>query len=170
MGEKDVTIRVYVTSQYTHPLTNHKQQRLSGGSGEFSSFSVCSSLSMCHDDVIKWKQFPRYWPFVRRIHRSPVKSPLKGQWRGTLLFCLICVWINGSVNNLDAGDLRRHRLWRHCNVMIWIPGLSVFGWTSTKLFCIPKQRHKCIIYVTLDFDIDVISSKLLDYCFWVIIT
>ena len=23
-----------------------------------------------HDDVIKWKQFPRYWPFVRGIHRS----------------------------------------------------------------------------------------------------
>ena len=23
-----------------------------------------------HDDVIKWKHFPRYWPFVRRIHRS----------------------------------------------------------------------------------------------------
>ena len=32
-----------------------------------------------HDDVIKWKQFPRYWPFVRRIHRSPVNSPHKGQ-------------------------------------------------------------------------------------------
>ena len=25
-----------------------------------------------HDDVIKWKHFPRYWPFVRGIHRSPV--------------------------------------------------------------------------------------------------
>ena len=25
-----------------------------------------------HDDVIKWKHFPRYWPFVREIHRSPV--------------------------------------------------------------------------------------------------
>ena len=25
-----------------------------------------------HDDVIKWKHFPRYWPFVRRIHRAPV--------------------------------------------------------------------------------------------------
>ena len=24
-----------------------------------------------HDDVIKWKHFPRYWPFVRGIHRSP---------------------------------------------------------------------------------------------------
>ena len=27
-----------------------------------------------HDDVIKWKHFPRYWPFVRGIHRSPVDS------------------------------------------------------------------------------------------------
>ena len=25
-----------------------------------------------HDDVIKWKHFPHYWPFVRGIHRSPV--------------------------------------------------------------------------------------------------
>ena len=23
-----------------------------------------------HEDVIKWKHFPRYWPFVRGIHRS----------------------------------------------------------------------------------------------------
>ena len=26
--------------------------------------------ALCHDDVIKWKHFPRYWPFVRGIHRS----------------------------------------------------------------------------------------------------
>ena len=32
-----------------------------------------------HDDVIKLKHFPRYWPFVRGIHRSPVNSPHKGQ-------------------------------------------------------------------------------------------
>ena len=25
---------------------------------------------LCHDDVIKWKHFPRNWPFVRGIHRS----------------------------------------------------------------------------------------------------
>ena len=43
-----------------------------------------------HDDVIKWKDFPRYWPFVRGIHRSPVNSPHKGQWRGALMFSLIC--------------------------------------------------------------------------------
>ena len=71
-----------------------------------------------HDDVIKWKHFPRNWPFVRGIHRSPVNSPHKGQWRGTLMFSLICVWINGWVNNREAGDLRRYRApsWRHCNV------------------------------------------------------
>ena len=33
----------------------------------------------------------------------------KGQWRGALMFSLICVWINGWVNNREAGDLRRHR-------------------------------------------------------------
>ena len=62
-----------------------------------------------HDDVIKWKHFPRYWPFVRGIHRSPVNSPHKGQWHGALMFSLICASINCWVNNGDAGDLRRHR-------------------------------------------------------------
>ena len=53
--------------------------------------------------------FPRYWPFVRGIHRSPVNSPHKGQWRGALMFSLICVWIIGWVNNREAGDMRRYR-------------------------------------------------------------
>ena len=39
----------------------------------------------------------------------PANSPHKGQWRGTLMFSLICVWINGWVNNHEAGDLRRYR-------------------------------------------------------------
>ena len=69
-----------------------------------------------HDDVIKWKHFPRYWPFVRGIHRSLVNSPYKGQWRGALIFSLICAWINGWVNNREAGDLRRHRA--HYDVIV----------------------------------------------------
>ena len=68
-----------------------------------------------HDDVIKWKHFPRYWPFVREIHRSPVNSPHKGQWRGALKFSLICAWINAWVNNGEAGDLRRYRAHYNCN-------------------------------------------------------
>ena len=39
----------------------------------------------------------------------PVNSPHKGQWRGALMFSLICTWINAWVNNREAGDLRRHR-------------------------------------------------------------
>ena len=55
------------------------------------------------------EHFPRYWPFVRGIHRSPVNSPHKSQWRGALMFSLSCVWINGWENNREAGDLRRYR-------------------------------------------------------------
>ena len=61
-----------------------------------------------YDDVIEWKHFPRYWPFVQRIHHSPVNSPHKGQWRGALMFSLIWAWANSWVNNRDASDLRRH--------------------------------------------------------------
>ena len=32
----------------------------------------------------------------------------KCQWRGALMFSLICAWTNGWANNWDAGDLRRH--------------------------------------------------------------
>ena len=77
--------------------------------------------SLAHDDVIKWKHFPRHWPFVRGIHRSPVNSPHKGQWRGALMFSLICVWINGCVNNREAGDLRRYCAHYDITVM---PGLT----------------------------------------------
>ena len=65
-------------------------------------------LGLMHDDVIKWKHFLRYWPFVRGIHQSPVNSPHKGQWRGALMFSMICVWIYGWVNNREADDLRRY--------------------------------------------------------------
>ena len=71
-----------------------------------------------HDDiVVKWKHIPFYWPFVREIHRSPVNSLHKGQWRGTLMFSLICVWINRWVNNGEAGDLRCHHAHYDITVM-----------------------------------------------------
>ena len=72
-----------------------------------------------HDDVIKWKHFRRYWPFVRGIHRWPVNSPYTGQRRGALMFSLICAWINGSVNNREDVwfETPSRPLWRHCNVL-----------------------------------------------------
>ena len=73
------------------------------------SFFCALIMVSQHYDVIKRKYFPRYWPFVRGIYRSPVNSPHKGQWRRALVFSLIFVWINGWVNNREAGDLRWHR-------------------------------------------------------------
>ena len=53
---------------------------------------------------------------VREIHRSLVNSPHKGQWRGALMFSLICTWRNGCAINRDASDLKHHRA--HYNVTI----------------------------------------------------
>ena len=65
------------------------------------------------DSVIQWcqwKHFSCYWPFVQGIRRSPVNSPHKGQWRGALMFSLICAWINSWLNNREAGDLRHNHV------------------------------------------------------------
>ena len=53
----------------------------------------------------------------------PVNSPHKIQWRGALMFSLICVWINRWVYNREAGDSRRHR--GHYDVYVMIRGCPV---------------------------------------------
>ena len=83
--------------------------------------SLCKidvTIGWFHNDVIKWKHFPRYWSFVWGIRQSPANSPHKGQWRGTLIFSLICAWINGWVKNRDAVDLRRYRA--HYDVIVML--------------------------------------------------
>ena len=93
-------------------------------------FTACSSWdkSGCfHDDVIKWKHFPRYWPIVSGIHRSPVNSPHKCQWHGALMFSMICAWTNSWANNGDAGDLRHHRA--HYDVMVMLKTIREY-WSS----------------------------------------
>ena len=62
------------------------------------------------------EHFPRYWPFVRRIHKSPVNPRTKAS-NAELLFSLICAWINGWVNTREAGDLRRYRVHYDVTVM-----------------------------------------------------
>ena len=43
--------------------------------------------------------------------------PHKGQWRGALMFSLICACTNGWASNRDASDLRHHRV--HCNAIAY---------------------------------------------------
>ena len=79
---------------------------------------TCPSFWWCfHDDVIEWRQLPRYWLVVRGVHRSAVNSPHTGQWRGAFMFSFIRAWIIGWVNNSEAGDLRRHRAHYDVTVM-----------------------------------------------------
>ena len=97
-----------------------------------------SSAILNHHDVIKWKHFPCYWPFVRGIHPSPVNSPHRGQWCGALMFSLICAWMNGWVNNREAVDLRHHRA--HCDVtvMLW----HMASKNAAKILCLPTKHWK----------------------------
>ena len=71
-----------------------------------------------HDDVIKWKHFRRYWPFVSWIHRSPVNSPHKGPVTRSFGVSLISARIHGWVNNRQTGDLRDVRPHYDVTVMI----------------------------------------------------
>ena len=105
-----------------------------------------------YDEVIKLKRFPRYWPCVQGIHRSPVNSPHKGQWGEALMFSFICAWLNGGVNNGEVGDLRRHRA--HYDVIVMCcdvdnshflsPVLPDLRWPLKTL-----TRRICCFYYTL---------------------
>ena len=97
-----------------------------------------------HDDVIKWRHFPRHWLFVRGIHRSPMNSPHKGQWRRALMFSLISAWINGWVNNRETGDLRRHPVHYDVVVMLTIMANPMRYWAShrrAKFYIRPASYH-----------------------------
>ena len=93
------------------------------------------------------RNIPRFWPFVRGIHRSLVISPHNDQWRGALISSLISAWKNGWVNDREAGDPRHHRahydvivmkcarIWHLENKAYWnsILVLSVYYTDSTKI-------------------------------------
>ena len=96
-------IHSFMWDVHSHALTS--QSTLKSGYGW-----------VIHDDVLQWKHFPRYWPLVRGIHRSPVNSAHKGQWHGALMFLWSAPWISGWVNIREGGDLRRHRV--HNDVIV----------------------------------------------------
>ena len=91
-------------------------------------------------DVIKWKYYPRYWPFVWGIHQSSVNFPHNGQWRGDLTFTLICA-LNKRLSKQSLGwwfETQSRPLWSHCNgcgliydAMITVHGIAWSHRTSS---------------------------------------
>ena len=55
------------------------------------SNAVLLNMSCCcrHDDVIKWKHFPGFWPFVKGIHCS-MMHPYPQKDNDARLWCFFC--------------------------------------------------------------------------------
>ena len=118
---------------------------------------------LINGDVIKWTHFPPDCLFVRGILPWPVNFPYKGQWHEVLMFFLTCAWINGWVNNREAGDLRRDRPHYDISVMPLLLYASlrfscIFIETSDNVKCGIIKAHclvpasspsKCLINRTL---------------------
>ena len=96
--------------------TIHKYKILNSFISRISSTHSLNLYRLWPRDSSWWRH--QMETFVRGIHRSPVNSPHKGQWRGALMFTLICARINGWVNNREAGDLRRYR--PHYDVIVML--------------------------------------------------
>ena len=65
-----------------------------------------------------WWHFPRYESFVRGIHRSPVNSLHKGQWRGALMFLFYYLHLNKRLSKQSRHrwfETLLHSLGHHCN-------------------------------------------------------
>ena len=94
-------------------------------------------------DIIPWKQFPDYSPFVRGIHQSPVDFATEGP-----VMQILNVSINVSLyklidNNWVAGDLRCpavQLMWHHYNVCIFCRIYSGVSIPNGTVPLIPRVR------------------------------
>ena len=98
------------------------------GIPSFTNTSFCPSVGSSHVQVLVHLQANPWWRHQMEtfsallaicVGHSPVNSPHKGQWRRALMFSLICAWINGWLNNREAGDLRRNRAHYDVIIMHW---------------------------------------------------
>ena len=106
-------------------------------------------------------------PFVPGIRRSPVNSPHKGQWRGALMFSLICAWNNDWVNNREARDMRRHGV--HYDITVMNTFVTI-GFFTTKPFQLIAKSD--ILFLIIDigkndlFDNKLAKLKWSSSCYW----
>ena len=113
-----------------------------------------------YDDVIKWKHFPSYWPYVRGIHRSSVNSPHNGQEHGALMYSLI---LTGAL----WGESISQRWWIHhtksqrCFDIAYCPDQSVEQtvqllviWAAITLMLrqctLYRRQFMCILIIFFD--------------------
>ena len=85
------------------------------------TWTLYLELICFHDNIIKWKYFLHYWPFVRGNHWSPLSSPHKGQWCCTVMFSLICICLKKWMSKQSKCrwlEMLSRSLWHHFNVVV----------------------------------------------------
>ena len=105
---------MYVWNEYgmTRVIRTYGEgSRINPGNGRYSTESIPPVL--INQRRAWWRHQMETFSALLALcaGNSPVTSefPHKGQWSGALMFSLIHAWINGWVNNREAGDLRCHR-------------------------------------------------------------
>ena len=127
------------THFYGGALTSHFMEDHSSPTSIFPVLMMTSSNGNTFRVTGFWAGIHRW---LLGIHRSPVNSPHTDQWRGALIFSLICAWTNGWVNNHDAGDFRRHRAHYDVTVM-WCR--IVIQWPGSRGIFRRSRCHSCPI-------------------------
>ena len=100
--------------KYNHPLNWHFSNEKAVPTISLRKWST--KIMIRHDDVIKWKHFPRHWPFVRGIHRSgefPTQRPVTRSF--DVFFDLR---LNKRLSKQPWGwwfETPSFPLWRQCN-------------------------------------------------------
>ena len=110
--------------------------------------SIVSTISFIWFTISWWRhRMEKFFALLALCVRNSsalVNSPHKDQWRRALVFSLICVWINGWVNNREASDLRCYRA--HYDVTLMCSVWSIFRWIHcgfSKTIC-----HVCYQNIT----------------------
>ena len=110
----DEFILLIKTHFYGGALTSHFMEEHSSPTSIFPVFMMTSS----NGNMFRVTGFcAGNSPMTMGNSPATVNSPHTDQWRGALMFSLICAWTNGWVNNQDADDLRRHRAHYDVTVM-----------------------------------------------------
>ena len=133
---------------FSAPGKSNKEDRCVHNPNE--KWNFCQQLFNLRLLIVTWwrHQMETFSALLAIYARSPVNSPHKDQWRGVLIFSLICVWINGWVNNREADDLRRHRA--HYDVIVMDIANLLF-----KQNCKPVSWKKKHIY----FKSNILDNK-----------
>ena len=98
-----------------------------------------------NDDVIKWKHFPRYWPFVWGIHRWPAAQRPVTRSFGAFFDLSLNKWL--SKQSWGWWSVTPScTLWRHCN-----------GWFGC---CVVEMLDKCTWFLGKPISIYTIWPRL----------